>query len=496
MIFSVAFVLVHAASDLITSLRYVSKEVIKADDANTETRPRKGIQRRSSIAWDLLEDESFKVRTLWKQLPSINLPFSFLLRWHLSLAHRRRTENYLMATIANSVPLQEFEWPSFLDKNRRLVKEPELRLRVFYSGLSPEMRANVWRHLLYVFPPRLNWEDRYTHLKGKKEEYFQLCDAWKSSMDALPTNMKSVMEGIRVDVIRTDRDRSAFADNNSQGTESLYNILVTFALTHLDISYSQGMNDVAAVFLEVYGGDEADAYICFNRYMELVPSLFQPRGFLLKISHFQALLHRYDSALFEHLELHDCQDLSFCFPWLLLNMKREVSHDDLLLLWDVMWSTLSPPQWYTKELSERQKLHKTSKSSEVEVAGGGGQRLEHSSHEVAGDWPTASQIEDGCAAEVTSPTVSLSKDSMPVRRGGEKGEEVSEQKLYGNPVVLFLAVAWVIEGRDYLMSVTPSEDLLLVYFSQQRGLYDIHKWLRRARTMMEDFVTSNDEPLE
>jgi TBC1 domain family member 15 len=44
--------------------------------------------------------------------------------------------------------------------------------------------------------------------------------------------------------------------------------------------------------------------------------------------------------LFKYLKTHDSDNMYFCFRWLLVWFKREFTHDDILELWEVLWTSM------------------------------------------------------------------------------------------------------------------------------------------------------------
>eukprot|EP00117_Sycon_ciliatum_P017581 scpid46893/ scgid16520/ TBC1 domain family member 25 len=516
------------ATDLIASMRRFSVRAETDGGHRGGARPRRFERANSSSTWEFLDADTAGVRQLWKLLPSLKVvPFASLLLWHESMKSDQL--NTWFSSIANSVPFQEFEWPTYLDKKRRLVREPELRLRVFYGGVCPELRRTLWRHLLYVFPPKLTWKERYEYLEAQRANYARLKSAWQSTIDEQPPEVQSLLTSIRHDVIRTDRERTSFASASSPNLESLYNILVTYVLSNPEATYVQGMNEFAAVFLEVYSGSgqhcEADAYCCYAAFLRLVPALFDMQGLALKFSHFHALLERYDATLFEHLQRNNCTSLIFCSPWLLVNLKREFCHEDVLLLWEVMWSTLAPPDTYMKKLDDKRRR-------QLKPCGGGGdstssapdqeELFEHPAREVEGAWLRASQIEDGKPAEMLSsgdlpPAINslalaearhAPEEEHAAEAAAEEADDVfmavspfniaisdriGLQRNYGNLLVLFISVAMVSNSREDLLSTVPSEESLAIHFSQKKGLHDVQAMLTQARHLMEDFIARNDE---
>ena len=298
--------------------------------------------------WDLL-DESKDVVQMWQQLPSVaEVPFALILR----ADHRRRLGQLARALngLQNLLPLQDFEWQHFLDRQRRLVREADLRLRVYHSGIHPSMRATVWRHLLYVFPPLMSLDERQQFLEEQRAEYQRLRSSWQSAERT--AKMEALKAAIRNDVARTDRGLEFFHGEENPHLDALFNILVTFAVNCPEISYLQGLNDIAGIFLMVYGGAEADAYIVFHNFVRLTRSLFTPEGLALKFAHLKALLHRFDAAFYDYLTQCNSHELLFCYRWLLLEMKREFAFGDSMRVMEVMWSTLPPPPEYTRQLQE------------------------------------------------------------------------------------------------------------------------------------------------
>jgi len=52
----------------------------------------------------------------------------------------------------------------------------------------------------------------------------------------------------------------------------------------------------------------------------------------------QQLLVVMDPELYRHLEKTDSLNLFFCFRWVLISFKREFPFDDVLRLWEVLWT--------------------------------------------------------------------------------------------------------------------------------------------------------------
>ena len=57
----------------------------------------------------------------------------------------------------------------------RLVMLPNLRERIFTSGIEPGLRREVWKFLLGLYPPCSTFEERETLMSRLRAEY-QVCE--------------------------------------------------------------------------------------------------------------------------------------------------------------------------------------------------------------------------------------------------------------------------------------------------------------------------------
>lgn len=101
------------------------------------------------------------------------------------------------------------------------------------------------------------------------------------------------------------------------------------------------MSDLASPLLVVMQ-DEAHAYICFCALMRRLRRNFScdGRSMTRKFHHMSELLQHYDPTFYDYLREMHADDLLFCYRWLLLELKREFTFEDALLLMEVMWASL------------------------------------------------------------------------------------------------------------------------------------------------------------
>ncbi|XP_069101136.1 uncharacterized protein [Argopecten irradians] len=250
-------------------------------------------------------------------------------------------------------PMTDMEFRNYLDSSGHMIKPEEFRISIYQGGVEPSLRRVVWRHLLNIFPIGLSGKERFDYMKRKENEYYQLRDKWRDiiSSGAMTEDIRYITSMVKKDVLRTDRTLKYFAGgDDSKNLLSLFNILVTYAITHPEVSYCQGMSDVASPLL-VIQKDEAQAYLCFCGIMNRMKSNFtlNENAMNLKFKHLSDILQLHDPPLYTYLKDNDAGDLFFCYRWLLLELKREFPFEDALYMLEVMWSTL-PPMYPESEL--------------------------------------------------------------------------------------------------------------------------------------------------
>ncbi|XP_064632249.1 TBC1 domain family member 25-like isoform X2 [Lineus longissimus] len=243
-------------------------------------------------------------------------------------------------------PMTDQEFHSYLDTEGRLVRPHEFRLSIYKGGVENSLRRVVWRHILNVYPEGLTGQERFAFLKAKSEEYYNMRDEWIEQFqnNSCSEEVKFVANMVKKDVLRTDRTHRFYAgSDDNKNVLMLFNILVTYALTHPSVSYCQGMSDIASPIL-VIQKDEAQAYICFCAIMRRLKANFQLDGTVMsvKFQHLSELLQHQDPDFYNYLKNQGADDLLFTYRWLLLELKREFPFDDTLFMLEVLWSSLPP----------------------------------------------------------------------------------------------------------------------------------------------------------
>ncbi|XP_068097463.1 TBC1 domain family member 17 isoform X2 [Hyperolius riggenbachi] len=252
--------------------------------------------------------------------------------------------------IQRQAAVSEQEWESHIDSEGRVIDVDGVKKRIFSGGLCSALRKDAWKFLLGYYPWDSTAEERKALIRRKTDEYFRMKLQWKSvSEDQERRN--SLLRGYRSlierDVSRTDRNNKFYEGNDNPGLSLLNDVLMTYCMFNFDLGYVQGMSDLLSPILYVTQ-NEVDAFWCFTGFMELVHHNFEESQESMKkqLAQLNLLLRVLDPMLCDFLDSKDSGNLSFCFRWLLIWFKREFSFQDILLLWEVLWTGLPCPNFH------------------------------------------------------------------------------------------------------------------------------------------------------
>uniref|UniRef100_A0A668SH39 Rab-GAP TBC domain-containing protein n=1 Tax=Oreochromis aureus TaxID=47969 RepID=A0A668SH39_OREAU len=179
------------------------------------------------------------------------------------------------------------KWEEFLDSEGRVTCPEKIKELVFRGGITHSLRKEVWKFLLGFYPWNSTAKEREDILRVKTDEYFRMKVQWKS------------------------------------------------------VSYVQGMSDLLSPILFVTQ-NEVESFWCLTGFMELVHQNFEESQEAMKqqLLQLSILLKALDPELCDFLDSQDSGSLCFCFRWLLIWFKREFSFEDILTLWEVLWTRL------------------------------------------------------------------------------------------------------------------------------------------------------------
>ncbi|RDY03809.1 TBC1 domain family member 15, partial [Mucuna pruriens] len=143
---------------------------------------------------------------------------------------------------------------------------------------------------------------------------------------------------IVVDVVRTDSHLEFYEDTRNLARMS--DILAVYAWVDPATGYCQGMSDLLSPFVVIFE-DNADAFWCFEMLLRRMRENFQMEGPTRVMKQLQALWHileLLDKEMFAHLSKIGAESLHFAFRMLLVLFRRELSFNEALSMWEMMWA--------------------------------------------------------------------------------------------------------------------------------------------------------------
>uniref|UniRef100_UPI0037E8BA07 TBC1 domain family member 15 isoform X1 n=1 Tax=Semicossyphus pulcher TaxID=241346 RepID=UPI0037E8BA07 len=241
-------------------------------------------------------------------------------------------------------PLSAEDWTKHQDQEGRMTNIPHLKHAIFKGGLCHAVRKEAWKFLLGYFPWESTLEERKALQRAKTDEYFRMKLQWKSvseEQERRNSRLRDYRSLIEKDVNRTDRTNRFYEGIDNPGLVLLHDILMTYCMFDFDLGYVQGMSDLLSPILYVME-NEVDAFWCFVSFMDQMHHNFeeQMQGMKTQLIQLSTLLRLLDLSFWNYLESQDSGYLYFCFRWLLIRFKRELSFQDVLRLWEVMWTGL------------------------------------------------------------------------------------------------------------------------------------------------------------
>lgn len=231
---------------------------------------------------------------------------------------------------------------------RRIMKpigeiEQEFFLRriVFFGGVHPDIRADVWPFLLKRFAYKSTFEERKEIVRRDCIKYKEL-DQRRLNMSAEEADAfwKKIQCTVEKDAPRTDRNNPFFAGDQNENVLIMKRILLNYAFHNPAVGYTQGMSDLLAPLLIVLR-DESEAFWCFEGLMERTLFISSPKDCDMdqNLTLLRELLRIMDAKFYAHLKsLPDGLELLFTHRWLLLCFKREFPEAAALKIWESAWS--------------------------------------------------------------------------------------------------------------------------------------------------------------
>lgn len=242
----------------------------------------------------------------------------------------------------NSLTIKQ--WQEFRTEDGRISDPDRIKEIVFRGGVEQSIRAEVWKYLLNYDIWEHTTQQREERHQSLHDEYYRMKLQWTSLSNIQEKNFSGYRDRrcqIEKDVKRTDRNMDFYTGDNNPNVDRLQEILLTYVMYNFDIGYVQGMSDLLSPILSLID-DEAASFWCFVGFMEKVFRNFDEdqAGMKNQLEKMRTLMEFANPRLFRYFKEHDSDNMYFCFRWLLVWYKREFSNDDILMLWEVLWTNL------------------------------------------------------------------------------------------------------------------------------------------------------------
>ncbi|XP_070779850.1 TBC1 domain family member 16 isoform X1 [Enoplosus armatus] len=233
-------------------------------------------------------------------------------------------------------------WLRHLNHNGQVEEEYKLRKAIFFGGIDPSIRGEVWPFLLHYYSYDSSSQEREAWRLEKRTHYHDIQQRRLSmSPEEHSEFWRKVQFTVDKDVVRTDRSNHFFRGENNPNVEIMRRILLNYAVFNPDMGYCQGMSDLVAPLLTEIQ-DESDTFWCFVGLMENTIFISSPRDEDMErqLMYLRELLRLMLPRFHQHLTRlgEDGLQLLFCHRWILLCFKREFPDTEALRMWEACWA--------------------------------------------------------------------------------------------------------------------------------------------------------------
>ncbi|XP_009994746.1 PREDICTED: uncharacterized protein LOC104387661 [Chaetura pelagica] len=212
------------------------------------------------------------------------------------------------------------KWLKMLKKWGKYRNSDKMCRRV-YKGIPLQVRGQVWSLLLDVEKMKKENEGKYEQMKEQAK------------------NFSSEIKQIDLDVNRTFRNHIMFRDRYGVKQQALFHVLSAYSVYNTEVSYCQGMSQIAAILLMYL--NEEDAFWALAQL--LTNQRHAMHGFFIpgfpKLQRFQAHHEQILSKLFPKLKKHmDKEQMTtgiYTTKWFLQCFIDRTPFTLTLRLWDI-----------------------------------------------------------------------------------------------------------------------------------------------------------------
>ncbi|OHT06061.1 hypothetical protein TRFO_05717 [Tritrichomonas foetus] len=254
---------------------------------------------------------------------------------------------------------------SYVYKDGKISKYSKLQRRVFEYGMNDDIRPYVWSYLLGYYQSNYTNDQKKEEEEKKFLEYKDLLSQTQSEIQ-FQYDCNQIKTIIRNDVARTEKSDSFFKDLDSLARKMMIRILINYNAYNKDVGYVQGMCDLARPFFTVFIKDITDEnnikiyndkwvdrdhaesliYWHFVGFLKLggqeamFSSMAENQMFFAERAF--AIAKNNHPLLGQWLIAHNLSDLLFLYSSFLLQFKRYFPMNQILQLWDAIYSSDNP----------------------------------------------------------------------------------------------------------------------------------------------------------
>ncbi|XP_069050773.1 TBC1 domain family member 16 isoform X2 [Lepisosteus oculatus] len=233
-------------------------------------------------------------------------------------------------------------WLRHLNESGQVEEEYKLRKAIFFGGVDPAIRGEVWPFLLRYYSCDSTSQEREAWRVQKRAEYQEIQHRRLGmSPEEHSEFWRKVQFTVDKDVVRTDRSNSFFRGDNNPNVEIMRRILLNYAVFNPEMGYCQGMSDLVAPLLSEVQ-DESDTFWCFVGLMQNTIFISSPRDEDMErqLMYLRELLRLMHPGFHQHLTQlgEDGLQMLFCHRWVLLCFKREFPDAEALRMWEACWA--------------------------------------------------------------------------------------------------------------------------------------------------------------
>uniref|UniRef100_H3BGI4 USP6 N-terminal-like protein n=1 Tax=Latimeria chalumnae TaxID=7897 RepID=H3BGI4_LATCH len=212
------------------------------------------------------------------------------------------------------------KWLKML-KNWDKYRNSDKMARRVYKGIPLQVRGQVWSFLLEVEKLKSENEGKYEKMKEQAR------------------NFSTEIKQIDLDVNRTFRNHIMFRDRYGVKQQALFHVLAAYSVYNTEVSYCQGMSQIAAILLMYL--NEEDAFWALSQLLTnqrhamhgfFVPGFPKLHRFQ---SHHEQLLNKLLPKLKKHMDKEQMSTGIYSTKWFLQCFIDRTPFTLTLRLWDI-----------------------------------------------------------------------------------------------------------------------------------------------------------------